>query len=390
MPMNRPSATPTAKGKGKRHGGITVGVTLFIREGEQSLWENGIFQNCYFLLMLLEQLPGIDRCFIVNGGPGDPKNARSFLADAPAPVISFDEAMTSLNLVIELSAQLNPDWGRQFAERGGRIVGMHVANDFIIDAERMVFNRPQGGVFSGVPYDEVWTLPAFEKTCLQYYKHGLHAPVRVMPHLWSPALIDKHAAAAKADFGYKPGRKRWRLAVLEPNICSVKTCHLPLVLCDVAHRQHPTFVEKLLVFNALAVKEHATFVTFARSMDLVQQGIATFEARFPLHVIMNTLADAIVSHHWENAQNYLYYEALHAGYPLVHNSTMLGGCGYRYDDFDPESGALALLQAFAEHDANLISYRAAADAFVSTLAPGNELNRKAFSDAISAVCGIRA
>lgn len=383
------AARKAARGAGRKGGGgLSVGVTLFIRDSDQSLWENGIFQNCYFLLMLLQQLPGIGRCFIVNGGPGDPKSARSLLADAPAPVLSMDEAMTSLDLVIELSAQLNPDWARQFAGRGGKIVGMHVANDFIIDAERMAFNRPQGMVFSGVPYDEVWTLPAFEKTCLQYYKHGFGAPVRVMPHLWSPALIKKHARAAKAEFGYKPGRKRWRLAVLEPNLCTVKTSHLPLLLSDVAHRMHPTFIERLLVFNALTIKDHPTFVAYARSMDLVQQGIATFEARFPLHSIMNTLADAIVSHHWENAQNYLYYEALHAGYPLIHNSAMLGGCGYRYDDFDPESGALALLQAHAEHDANLASYRSAADAFVATLDPAHDSNRQAFSAAINALCGI--
>ncbi len=39
-------------------------------------------------------------------------------------------------------------------------------------------------------------------------------------------------------------------------------------------------------------------------------------------------------HQWENAQNYVYYEALHAGYPLIHNSHLLDDCGYRYHNFD--------------------------------------------------------
>ena len=75
-------------------------MTLFIRDGNQSLWENGIFQNCHFLLMLLERSPLVERCFVVNGGPGKADESPSFRADAIAPVIGLDEAMNGLDLVI--------------------------------------------------------------------------------------------------------------------------------------------------------------------------------------------------------------------------------------------------------------------------------------------------
>ena len=32
---------------------LRVGVSIFVRKGEQSVWENGIYQNCIFLVMLL-------------------------------------------------------------------------------------------------------------------------------------------------------------------------------------------------------------------------------------------------------------------------------------------------------------------------------------------------
>jgi hypothetical protein len=276
--------------------------------------------------------------------------------------------MATLDVVIELSAQLDADWGRQFVNKGGRIVSMHVASDFVIDAERIAFNLDPGFLMAPVPYVEVWTLPAFAKTCASYYATGLRAPVRIMPHLWSPALVERGQAAHGGDarFAYTSGRKRWRLGVLEPNICTVKTCHLPLLLADVAHRLDSQAIEYLRVYNALRLKEHHDFVAYARSMDLVKQGLASFEGRFPIFEIMGPQCDAIVSHQWENAQNYLYYEALHGGFPLIHNSHLLGGCGYRYRDFDPEDGALALLQALAEHDRNLDAYRAGAHAFLAT------------------------
>lgn len=370
-----------------RNKGLRVGVTLFIREESQSLWENGIFQNCFFLLMLLERSPLVASSFIVNGGPCKAANAPRILSHAPAPVLEMDEAMNELDVVIELSAQLNPGWGRQFRERGGRIISMHVANDYVIDMERMVFGLAPGMLMSGTPYDAIWTLPAFAATCQSYYGAMGGAPVTPMQHLWSPVLLE----AARADrgderpFAYEPGRMRWRLAVMEPNICSVKTCHLPMLAADCAHRMWPTFIECLRVFNAMKIKEHPDFIAFARSLDLVTQGIASFEPRLHLLDVMHGQADAVISHHWHNAQNYLYYELLHGGYPLIHNSGMIGDCGYRYDDFDPESGAEALIEAFMVHDASLPGYRAKAQRLLAELDPVSERNVASYGAAISAV-----
>ncbi|CAJ0809159.1 hypothetical protein LMG19083_04863 [Ralstonia psammae] len=361
---------------------LKVGVTLYLRAGQQSLWENGIFQNCFFLVMLLQRSPLVHSVYLVNGGEGKPEEAGDFLAMAPAPVIDLATAQERLDVVIELSAQLNPDWGRAFRARGGRIVGMHVANDYVIDIERMIFNRPQGMLISGTPYHTVWTLPAFERTCKSYYQHAMRAPVQAMPHLWGPQLLQRTADQAQVAFGYTPGRSRWRLAVLEPNICSVKTCHIPLLVADLAHRQDASRIELLRAYNTLHMKDSPDFVNFARSLDLVRQGNATFEGRWPLWEVLTRQADAIVSHHWENGQNYLYYEALYGGYPLIHNSDYLDGCGYRYDDFDCEQGALALREALATHDARLPDVRRDAQALLAKLDPLSEANVRTYTAAL--------
>ena len=366
---------------------LKVGVTIFLQDGIQSLWDNGIFQNAGFLLMLLKQSRMFSKTFLVNGGPGMPENSKEFLSNSPVPVLTMDEAMNELDVIIELSAQLNGDWARSFKARGGTVIGMRVASDFIIDAERMAYQMEPSMLFAKIPYDEIWTLPAFEKTCAQYYQFGFSAPVHVMQHLWSPMLVDRSAKEIGKPFAYRAGAKRWRIAVLEPNICSVKTCHLPMLLCDVAYRHDPNAIQHMYVFNALALKEHATFIGYARSLKIVQHGAGTFEGRLPVFQIMTELADAVVSHHWENGQNYVYYEALHGGFPLIHNSDFLGSCGYRYDNYDPEDGALALLRAKAEHDHNLDAYRAEARAFLYQLDPLNPVNIRNYENAIMRAMG---
>jgi hypothetical protein len=371
--------------KRKRPDGLRVGVTLYVRKGSQSLWENGIFQNCYFLMMLLAASPKVSHAVLINGGDGDPAEAGDFLKEAPAPVVSLDEAMQSLDVVIELSAQLDRGWVEKFKAGGGRVVGMRVANDYVLDVERMAFGLSPATLVSQSPYDVVWTLPAFEATCSDYYRAAMRAPVRAMQHLWSPMLVERSLAEARPghDIAYRPGRKRWRLGILEPNISTVKTCHVPMLLCDVAHRSDPQFIDYLRVYNALTLKESEIFVQFARSLDLVQHGIATFEPRLPVFEILGEQIDAVVAHSWENQQNYIYYEALWAGYPLIHNSKFLDGCGYEYATFDCAGGALALRQAFAAHDEGLDEYRRRAAALLHRLDPLAPANVEAYGAALS-------
>jgi hypothetical protein len=384
MHARRARSGEKAMKNGKR---LKVGVTIYLRDGAQSIWENGIFQNCFFMVMLLKRSPVIDEVFLVKGGDGRIETAGDFLALAPAPVIDMDTAQQKLDVVIELSAQLDANWARAFRERGGHVIGMRVANDYVIDIERMMFNLPHGTLISETPYSAVWTLPAFEATCADYYAATMRAPVRAMPHLWSPVLLERAISAGGAEgrFEYQPGRRRWRLAILEPNICMVKTSHIPMLAADVAHRQDPDMIEVLRVFNTFHMKEDGVFFGFARSLDLVRHGIASFEPRLPVYQIMGQQADAIIAHHWENGQNYVYYEALYGGFPLIHNSSFIGYCGYRYADFDCGDGALALRRAFAEHDAQFASYRDTARDFLATLDPESPANVECYTAEIEAL-----
>lgn len=364
---------------------LKVGVSIFVRKGEQSLWENGIFQNCLFLVMLLMRSPLVSQAYLVTGGgDGGPEDAKGFLQDSPVPVIDMAAAAQELDVMIEMSAQLGREWVVAFRERGGKIVSMRVGNDYVIDIERMVFDKPHGLLITGAPYHEVWTLPEYETTCMPYFASTFRAPVRLMPHLWSPVVLERATAKLPPDqsFAYQPGRRRWRVAMFEPNVCMVKTSHIPLLTCESAHRADANILEHVFAYNTFHMKDHVSFNGFANSLDIVRHGITSFEGRFPIWHVMAVNVDAVVSHHWENAQNYLYYEALYGNYPLIHNSHLIGDCGYRYHGFDCEEGGRALRRAFAEHDENLPAYRARAQDFLATLDPESEDNVRIYTAAI--------
>lgn len=366
---------------------LKVGVTLHVRKGVQSMWENGIFQNCVFLAQLLSLSPVVEQAYIVCSGDGGEEDWQRFVGDVGFPLLGLAEAQSMLDVVVEMSAGLGQDWVLPFRARGGKVVSCYVGNDFFLDAERLTFQLPNAWLIPDAPRDRVWTLAEYEKTCLPYYQAAVRAPTRVMPHLWSPQILEKAIGQTAGALMYRPGRARWRVGIMEPNLSFVKTFHIPLLSCEAAHRADPQVLDAVTVFSTRTHAQKPLFAAFVESLDVVRQGLATFEDRHPMYEILSHHVDALLCHHWENGQNYLYYEALYCGFPLIHNSPFLDGCGYRYADFDCEDGGRQLRHAHAVHDMQLDDYRRAARQYLTRLDPALEANVRVYTEEIRALFG---
>ena len=77
-------------------GKLRVGVTLHLTEGYQSIWENGIFQNCAFLVQLLERSPVVERAVLVNGGDSVAPHDAMMRAGGEFTIMDPQDAMQSL------------------------------------------------------------------------------------------------------------------------------------------------------------------------------------------------------------------------------------------------------------------------------------------------------
>lgn len=356
---------------------LRVGVTLALRDSTQSIWENGIFQNCVFLVQLFERSPAVGQSVVlVNRDRVEGVSSALMLREAGVGLMGLDEARQTLDVVVEMSAQLDDAWVDAFCRGGGRCIAMRVGNEYVIDVERALFAQDPAGLCSRKHYDAVWTLGQYLESCSDYFAINTRAPVRELPHLWSPLFLRRgiEGLPAGCGFGYRPGRARWRVCSFEPNVCMVKTSLVPLLACELAYRCNPHVLDTVRMCNTERLVAHRGFGDMVQGLDLVRDGVASFEARYPTYEFMAHFGDCVVSHQWENEQNYLYYELLHGGYPLVHNSVRLRGQGYYYEGFDCEAAARSLLRAFEQHDRRFDDYLASAQQWLRGLDPVHPAN----------------
>lgn len=367
---------------------LRVGIGISARTRRKSLWLGNGIQNALFLAMLLTCVPTVGEVHLVQEGADDPfDDIRDCLALVPVTLVGMCEAAEALDVMIDLDAQLDPEWIVAFRERGGKLVSMRFDHDYVCDIEQMIFGRlPNAPIVPGA-YHEIWTLPQYAASGIPYLGSVCRVPIRVVPPLWNPIWL-QHKTALLPDgrqFGYQPGRRRWRVGIFEPNSSVVTTSLIPLLTCEAAHRTDSGMFERVRAFSTFEWRQHPGFQNLVCSLDVVRHGLASFDHPVSFHEVMAGDVDAVVSHQWECGLSSLYCEALYGGYPLIHNSALIGGCGYRYQAFDCVEGARVLCQAIADHDSSLEAYRQRAATFLKSLDPACEANVNAYSGALTAV-----
>ena len=331
---------------------LKVGVTVI--GGQQNahgaLWSSGIAQNIVYLTMLLQRLPEVELCALVVCPPGAP--AQHPLGDVYGfPVMTSEDAATQLDVLIELGARLEVEIVDRFRGRGGKLVSYMAGNTMIMNFEELA-NDVRHGDYISIPFDAVWITPQHWHTNRSYAAVTRTQNVVCAPHIWHPICLNQSIFDLKVNPFYRaPQSGAWRIGVLDPNINVVKTFHLPLLVSEEAYRRKPESIDRVLLFSASQLMGNAHFEEFIAATDLGRDKRVFAETRYALAQVMGLHVDAVVTHQWENDLNYLYWDVLYLGWPLIHNSESLREVGYYYPSFDPQTGGAVLAEALDSHAA---------------------------------------
>jgi len=358
--------------------GYRIGITIFVTaEGTLNLFENGLRQNVLFLYQMFKASPRCDQVFLLNHGDGEPEDPMGEAGIPPGVIVRTHTVLDQLDFVISIGAALDRTTVLELKRREIPVIGYKCGNGGVIAMEAMCAYPPRPDAeryFDADYFDAIWMTPQHIHTYKGWCETVYRTTVSEVGQVWSDWFIQRRSENSPRHFGYRSGKARWRVGVLDPNITVMKTSHLPMLVCDAAWRQAPDRFEAIYISNGLRYQGSPHFRGFYRSMHAARAGVMTLEPRFVGIDMIADHCEAVVTHQWENGLNYLYYEALYGGYPLIHNSSFLHDAGYYYPDFDALAGGDRLLDAIAHHDNELAAYRSTADRLIASVSPFSARN----------------
>jgi len=373
---------------------MRIGISVVSHKG-QNIWQNGLGQNVIFLAELFQRLPFVQAVSLIDVGDQLAMPPQVEMNSRNLRIMRIPDATDAVDVIIEMGGVLDVQWLDLMRARGKKVVYYCCGQPFARLAEPAVFDKPTH--FSRPDRcDEIWVLPEYRD--FVSFQRVLHrCTVHVVPYLWHPQFVEQRAQEVAGvlgvRYGYQPRaaseageRAGLRVAIFEPNISVAKTSSIPMLVCDEAYRADRTTLAVMHVLNTLHLKDHPTMLYFANSLDLVRQHKATFHGRHDIVGFMTQYADAVVSHQWQNDQNYSYMDALYGDYPLIHNSPWLREAGYYYPDFDAQQGAAQLRRAAAEHDSGLDDYRVRARRVFDAVNPFSQHNLDEYAARLQHLC----
>jgi hypothetical protein len=230
-----------------------------------------------------------------------------------------------------------------------------------------------------VTAEAAWIIPSYD-WMMPYIKTLRRYPIDIVPHVWSPSIFtERGKSVPNLYLKFKPVHKV-RLIILEPNLNPQKTSVLPLAVAEYLYKTHGGVMEKVVVSS---VPPHGDAALFLKNLEVPLEIVQ----RKPFEdIVRDANTDGVlpifVCHQIHNPLNYLYYEILHLGFPLVHNSTMIEDNGYYYDTF--EECCKQILYAFRHHMRGLEDYTTKAAAFLDGIAPTNKVVQRRFMELLKA------
>ncbi len=335
------------------------------------MWTNGMTQNLVYLALLMQRLRVVADVFIVpypdDTVPHKPSVVFGFKQ------MSMAQAITDLDVFIEVGMRIPIEEAQRFQARGGKIVSYVAGNSFIMSLEATVNQlHERGEVLPPFDFDATWITPQHWRTNRSFSELIRAKQVCQVSQIWDPVVLQQGLTTINHHFFYKRRlNKGLSVGVFEPNVNVVKTFHFPVLIADVLYRKNREAVQHVFATNTYHLRENNHFIDFCKSLDLYAENKVTTENRFPVYQLLGQYVDTVIVHQWENGLNYLYYDVLYGGYPLIHNSEFLKDVGYYFKPFDVADGAAALERAWLSHDDEFPHYQEKSHELLWTVNPDN-------------------
>ena len=346
---------------------LKIGITLALKENNESIWTNGIKQNVLMLVDLLKKSQNNYEVCILNTINLDWSTKPYYLTDID--IFNFKEKYMEMDLLIVMGAQVHNDDLNKFKEdKNKRVISYKCGSNYILHVEETLFKEDiKNYAQYETQYDEVWYIPQQHETNQGFYSTIYRTNSVIVPFIWNNKYLQ--TALNDIDNGFKKGsykkdskydhtKEKKVIGVMEPNLNIVKYCLIPTLITEESYRTEigKNKIEKLMLTNSNKLSSNKNFMSIIRTLDIFKDKKVSSESRYQTAYITTQYMDVVVCHQLLNPLNYLYLDLVYMGYPVLHNAYMCKDVGYYYEGSDSIGGGKQLNYILENHDKNFEEY----------------------------------
>lgn len=303
---------------------------------KQNFYSNGAGQNCIFIKHTFEAL-GYDVDFVSNDIGGEVTEAIPYSFKLLTG-ICLDDYFLFL-----FGTQVPPnEFIEELKKKGIKRAMFNPANvidqihqEHFLYAEKKA-STPLFEMNFRKTSNEVWVLDNHSESSLEYLQiiNRQIIPVIEIPITWEPLFLYNNGKLPL----YNPvlPSEKVDFAILEPNISYCKSGWLPLIICEKFYLDFPSKVGNVYLFNTPSSRP--TAIGMIESLKLHEDKKIQQMDRYPINEILPFLANKknpviFIAHSINSPLNYAYFDVMHSGFPLIHNSKYMkqAGAGYYYN-----------------------------------------------------------
>jgi hypothetical protein len=203
------------------------------------------------------------------------------------------------------------------------------------DIERYVISTTDTNEETLRKCNGIWLKDTLKKH-KSYLETLYNVPVTVIPTYWDPCFSEN---SSSSKYNEKDPSLPMDIVILEENNSFNTSCWKALVICEQLFLQNPTRINQVFIFNTPDTNK--TSMDMINSLTLTKKGKIRIFKSLPIKDIIAFFLQsknniAFLSNQIFDDVNYGYYDAIEAGFPVVHYSPILKekGCENYYDSND--------------------------------------------------------
>ena len=306
--------------------GMKLGITIqhrAVQDFEEYL-SSGINQH---ILMLAEHFKNdlnLDVHFIVSKDALKTKEYRVLNNTYPLVWGNDFKELKKLDTILEIGTTFTIAERAEIKDSNVRFIFWSLGNNYSYTVMDILYDAFDHSI-THCHATETWMSPHFEY-CKSFYKLCNRTDdVKIAPYIWEPIFLEAQSVKFEPDFN------KLKIGVMESNGIPNKNCLPPISFLDQAQEYFDE--SQIFCIKHLVDKSEGLRRFILDKVSVHSAGKMTFEPRLTLKEILPEI-NVILSWQENCALNFLYFECLYLGVPLIHNSPYLKDYGFYYEGMD--------------------------------------------------------